>query len=121
MCKRVSAGSALLHANFTPYRSFLDILDGFSGNRSRIEIVAKEVSIPEADGESSLSQGIMESEIIDWYKRNHLKQWFRLHTRYCGVQLGPISLRNVSGVAHGAELVYRFSQSAPAPIFTGPR
>jgi hypothetical protein len=46
MYKCVSAGPALLHANFTPYRSFLDILHDFSGNRSKIEIERKKASMP---------------------------------------------------------------------------
>jgi hypothetical protein len=37
---------------------------------------------------------------------------------YCGIQLGPMNSRNVSGVAHGAAFVKRFTQAGPAPIFT---
>jgi len=38
--------------------------------------------------------------------------------RYCGIQLGPISSRKALGVAQGAALAKRFTQSGPAPIFT---
>src|SRR4029077_21111022 len=37
---------------------------------------------------------------------------------YRGIQFGPISSRSTVGVAQGAELVKRFTQSGPALIFT---
>src|SRR5579864_219633 len=38
--------------------------------------------------------------------------------RYSGIQFGPMNSRRACDVAQGAELVKRFTQAGPSPIFT---